>query len=243
MKDQHDKRIPGYIRKLYSNFGKYLYDFLRSAKIDKSFVDKFVTIKGLEYIDEALSKGKGVIGLTAHIGNWELAAQVLALLGYKMNAIALIHENKFVDKIFTRHRRASGMKVIPVGMSVRECFKALKKNEIVGIIGDRDFSGENGIFLKFFDRQLLVPRGPAVLSLKTGAAIVPGFVVRDEKDDRYFTYTFEKPIYPENTGDDEQDIINISEQFIRIIESYVQKYPQQWSMFREFWNPEKAKII
>ncbi|MCP4649071.1 MAG: lysophospholipid acyltransferase family protein [PVC group bacterium] len=228
---------------VYSNFGKYLIDFFRSGKMNKQFIDRFVKVDKLEYMDEALSRGKGAIGLTAHLGNWELCAQILGVLGYKMNAIALTHQNEKINDFFNYQRELSGIKVVPVGISVRRCFAALKRNEIVGILGDRDFSGANGIFMDFLGKQMLIPRGPAVLSLRTGAAIVPAFVVRDEQDERCFKYIFEKPIYPQKTENEEEDIKRITEQIAKVIELYVKKYPQQWFMFSEFWNPEKVEIL
>jgi len=238
-----DRFLRKYPRQIYANFGRYLVDFFRAEKIDRRFVDKFIRIKNLEYMDEALGKGNGALGLTAHIGNWELCAQVMAILGYKMNAIALTHQDKRVDEFFIAQRKGKGVKVIPVGVSVRQCFAALKRNEIVGILGDRDFSGEHGITVGFFGKSMLAPRGAALLSLRTGAAIVPAFVIRDERNPLYFTYSFEKPIYPEHTGNEENDIRTITEKYIKVIEKYVRQYPKQWFMFHEFWKPAKTQVL
>ena len=235
--------IKKYPRQIYANFGRYLVDFFRAEKIDKKFIDKFVKIENLEYMDSALKKGKGAIGLTAHLGNWELSAQILARLGYKMNAIALTHTHSRIDNFFSRQRQLTGIKVVPVGVSVRQCFSALRKNEVVGILGDRDFSGENGIFVDFLNRSLLAPLGPAVLSLRTGAAIVPAFVIRDEKDERYFRYIFTEPIYPEHSADEKKDIQHLTSKYIKVIEKFVKLYPQQWFIFHEFWKAEKVKIL
>ena len=230
-------------RIIYANFGRYLVDFFRADKINKKYLEKYVDIRNLEYMDEALQKGKGAIGLTAHLGNWELSAQALALLGYKMNAIALTHKVENIDRLFNHQREVTGVKVVPVGVSVRRCFSALKRNEIVGILGDRDFSGENGIFVDFLGKKLLAPKGPAVLSIRTGAAIVPGFVIRDKKNGCFLKYTFEKPIYPVKTADEEAEVKRITEEFIAIIEKYVRENPEQWFMFRRFWEPEKVEIL
>ncbi len=235
--------VKKYPKQIYANFGKYLVDFFRAEKIDRKFIDKFVKIENLEYMDQALKKGKGAIGLTAHLGNWELSAQILARLGYKINAIALTHTHSRIDDFFSRQRQLTGINVIPVGVSVRRCFSALRKNEIVGILGDRDFSGENGIFIDFFNRSLLAPLGPAVLSLRTGAAIVPAFVIRDEKDERYFRYIFTEPIYPEHSADEQKDIKHLTSKYIKVIEKFVRLYPQQWFVFHEFWKAEKVEIL
>ena len=235
--------IKKYPRQIYANFGRYLVDFFRAEKIDKKFIEKFVKIEHLEYMDNALKKGKGAIGLTAHLGNWELCAQILARLGYKMNAIALSHTHSRIDNFFSRQRQLTGINVVPVGVSVRQCFSALKKNEIVGILGDRDFSGENGIVVDFLDRTLLAPLGPAVLSLRTGAAIVPAFVIRDEKDERYFRYIFTEPIYPEKSDDEQKDIKHLTSKYTKVIEKFVKLYPRQWYVFHEFWKAEKVEIL
>ncbi|RKY34287.1 MAG: hypothetical protein DRP78_06770 [Candidatus Omnitrophota bacterium] len=228
--------IPEYIKVIYSNFCKYLVDFFRSERIDQKFLDKFIQVQGIESMDEALAKGNGVLGFTAHIGNWELCAQILSVLGYKMNALALPHSNSHVNNFFDQQRKVTGVKVIAVGKSIRKCFSALKRNEIVGILGDKDFSGINGVYVDFFSKKMLMPRGPAVLSLRTNAAIVPGFVIRDEKNSRKFKYIFEKPIYPVRTGDENKDIEALTQKLAKIIEKYVRKYPQQWFAFNRFWE-------
>jgi len=240
---QDDRRCAGAVVDLYENFGKYLVDFFRSKWIDQRFIERFVRVHKKDTLATVLAQGKGAIGLTAHIGNWELTAQILARWGYKVNAVTLSHRHKNVDMFFSYLRSVTGIRVIPVGVAVRQCFVALKRNEVVGILGDRDFSGENGIHVNFCGRQMLVPRGPAVLSLRTGAPIVPGFVIRSEKDDRYFDYFFEEPIYPHRTNDEEQDVRVMTEKIVAVIESYVRRYPRQWYMFRPFWKAEKVEIL
>lgn len=240
---ENNPELSKYARAMYENFSKYLIDFFRSPKLDKQFIEKFVQLDGLENMDEPLKKGVGAIGLSAHIGNWELCGQVLAILGYKVNAIALTHKNKSINNFFIEQRKKKGVNVVPIGIALRQCFYALKHNEIVGVLGDRDFSGANGVFVDFFDRKTLIPRGPAILSLRTGAAIVPTFIIRDVKNERYFRFVSEKPIYPVKTNNEEQDIKNLTEKFTKVIEKYVEQYPEQWFMFREFWKPEKVEIL
>ncbi|MBU0633923.1 MAG: lysophospholipid acyltransferase family protein [Candidatus Omnitrophica bacterium] len=240
---QDGKNTYKYARNLYGNFGRYLVDFFRAHQIDRKFVDKFVRIEGRENMDAALAQGKGAIGLSAHIGNWELSAQILGVLGYKISVVALVHSNPRIDNFFNNQRRITGVKVIPVGVSVKQCFKALKNNEIVGILGDRDFSGKNGILVDFLGKQMLAPRGPVILSIRTGAPIVPVFVIRDEKNEHYFKYFLNKPIYPQSSSDAEDNIRQLTQHYVKIIESYVKRYPDQWYLFREFWRAEKVIII
>ncbi|MCM8812780.1 MAG: lysophospholipid acyltransferase family protein [Candidatus Omnitrophica bacterium] len=233
------------VREVYRNFGRYLVDFFRSEKIDARFVREAVSITGIEYIDQGLQRGNGVIGLTVHIGNWELSAQLLAVLGYPMNAIALPHRDPAVNRLFDAQRSVVGVKVIPLGVSIRQCFAALRRNEIVGILGDRDFSGSRTLRVPFLGTTIALPRGPAVLSYRTGAAIVPGFVVRDRDNFRRFEFILESPIVPDKSVDEETALVRLTEQYARVMEKYVRLYPEQWFLFHDIAraDPQEGKRL
>lgn len=221
------------IRKMmFRNFAKYLVDFFRFSKLDLTYIKENIKIENKEYLDAALSQGKGVIALTAHLGNWELGGVVISLLGYPFSAVALPHKNKMVDNFFNYQRQTKDVKVIPLGRSVKQCLDVFKKNEVLGLVGDRDFT-EKGIILDFFGRPSLFPEGTAAFSLKTSAVIVPGFMVRNKDDS--FTLRFEKPLESINTGDKYSDLKQLVTQYKTIFEDYIKRYPDQWYMFRRFW--------
>ncbi len=220
-------------RDVFRNFAKYLVDFFRFSKIDLSYIKKFVILKGLSNIDEAISLGKGVIMLSAHIGNWELGGFVLGMLGYPINAVVLTHQNKNINEFFIHQRSLGKMKSIEFGASLRCCYSSLKNNELLALLGDRDFS-KNGILADFFGHPALMPKGPPVLSRRTGAAIVPGFMLRNPDDT--FTFVFEKPILPDTTGDEKSAVKKLMEKYLSVTESYIRKYPGQWYVFKELWN-------
>lgn len=228
-----DRQVRGMRLRMSRNFAKYLVDFFRFEKIDKEYIEKNIRIENLDYFKQALAKGKGAIALTAHLGNWELGGVVIALLGYPFWAVALEHKDKRVDQFFNFQRESKGMKVIPLSRAVRTSLKLLNDNKIVALVGDRDFS-QKGVILDFFGRPTCLPAGPAALSLKTGAPIVPGFMLRN-KDDT-FTLTIEKPIEFAPCGDKEKDLKELVGRYARVIESYIRRYPEQWYMFRRFWK-------
>jgi KDO2-lipid IV(A) lauroyltransferase len=221
------------IRKsMFRNFAKYLVDFFRFEKLNKEYINKHIRIENIHYFDEALSKRKGAIVLTAHFGNWELGGVVIALLGYPFWAVALPHKDKRVDNFFNFQRESKGVKVIPLGRAVKTCLDILRKNELLALVGDRDFS-EKGIVLDFFGKPSLFPEGPAAFSLKTGASILPGFMLRNEDDT--FTLRIEKPIEFTPSGNHKKDVTEIILRYKIIFEDYIRKYPDQWYMFRKFW--------
>jgi KDO2-lipid IV(A) lauroyltransferase len=218
--------------RMFRNFAKYLVDFFRFSKLDLEYIKRNIKIENIHYINESLSNGKGVITLSAHLGNWELGAVVIALLGYPFWAVALPHKYKKIDDFFNSQRQSKGVRVIPLGKAVKSCFNLLKENKIVALVGDRDFT-EKGVVIDFFGKSTFFPEGPAAFSLKTGAIIVPGFMVRNEDDT--FTLKMEKPLGYMPTYDKDRDLIRLIERYKIIIENYIRKYPDQWYMFRRFW--------
>ena len=220
---------------VFRNFGKYLVDFFRFSKLNKEYILRNVKIEGREYLDRALKEKRGVVGLTCHMGNWELGGVVMAGLGYPICAVALPHRDIRVNNFFNRQREMKGLNVIPLGRAVRSCIESLKENKIVFILGDRDFT-QGGIILDFFNRPSFLPRGPAVFSLMTGSPVIPGFMIREKN--KKFRLIFEKPIQSTPTGDQKNDIKELTKRCIERIEEYVKKYPEQWLMFQRFWLNE-----
>lgn len=218
--------------RMFRNFAKYLVDFFRFSLLDIDYMKKNIKIENKGYLDEAVSKKKGVITITAHLGNWELGGVVISLLGYSFSAVALPHKDKRVNNFFNFQRESRGMKIIPLGIAVRQCLEILKKNEVLALVGDRDFSGK-GIMLDFFGRPTFLPEGPAAFALKTGAEIIPGFMVRN-KDDT-FTLRMEQPVKYIPIGDKDKDLKALIGQYKTIFEDYIRRYPDQWYMFRRFW--------
>lgn len=214
------------------NFAKYLVDFFRFEKFDISYIKKNISIENINYFDEAISKNKGVIILTAHLGNWELGGVVVALLGYLFWVVALPHKEKKVNDFFNFQRESKGIKVIPLGRAVRKSLDILKNNGLLALAGDRDFTGK-GLIMDFFGKPAIFPEGPAALSLKTGASIVPGFMLRNPDDT--FTLRIEKPIEFSSTGKKDEDMKQLMEKYVKIFEQYIRRYPDQWYMFRRFW--------
>lgn len=234
--EKSDREISGMRLRIFRNFAKYLVDFFRFSKLDNEYIKRNVTIENMHYIDEALSQGKSVITVSAHLGNWELGAAVIALLGYPFWVVALPHKYKKANDFFNFQRESKGVQVIPLGKAVKQCLVILKENNILALVGDIDFS-EKGIVIDFFGRPTVFPQGPAALSLKTGATIIPGFMLRNKDDS--FTLRFEKPLIDTEVishSDQDKALIGLTNEYRMIFEDYIRKYPDQWYMFRRFWK-------
>lgn len=230
-------------RKVFRNFGLYIVDFFRMGHLDKRAVDRRVEVVGIENIDRVLRENKGVIIFTCHIGNWEMGGVVMAIMGYDISAVALNHTNKNINEFFIGQREKKGLKVIPVKSVMKRCVSALLRKGVLALVGDRDFTN-SGVVVDFFGVPTSIPKGPAVLSLKTDSPIVPGFFVRDGRLN--YKFIFDRPIEVKKMpgASDEEIVKRTLEKLVPVMEKYIQAYPEQWLLFRSFWErPVDAFIL
>ena len=223
-------------REVSRNFARYLADFLRFPLINQNYIRENIKLENLHFIDESLTKGKGVILVSAHIGSWELGGIALGLLGYDVAGVVLTHKHKLVDNFFRRQREIKGLKAIRLAEAPRKCLEYLRGNKIVILMVDRDFT-QNGLILDFLGKKAMLPRGAAVFSLKTGAPIIPTFITRNV--DNTFTLHFDRPIEPGAIGDKQSDVESLMKKYLPFIEANIKKFPEQWLMFREFYINNK----
>ena len=202
--------------------------------VNDQFIKNRVQIQGIEHLDGVLKKGKGGVLVTAHIGNWELGAVLLSALGYPLMAVALPHKERSVNNLFNQRRETKGVTVVPTNTAIRRCIEQLKENKFIALAADRDF-GTHGFVMDFLDRKLLVPKGPAIFSWRTGAPIIPIFLFR--KDNGDFALTCHEPIDPPSRNgstDEDEIVLGIMGRYVPIIEGQIRAYPSQWLLFRDF---------
>lgn len=233
------------VREVFQNFGMYLVDFFRFQMLSPEAIRRLVKIEGLERMREALRSGRGAIGLSAHLGNFELAGAVLSLSGLPVHAVVLTHRNQFVNRFFERQRAKVGVQAIPLMKNDRKAFfettlSVLRSNQILALVGDRCFSAR-GLRLSFFGKSLEVPTGPAAFHLKTGAPIVPAFLVREANGG--YRFFVEPPIMISPGVDREEAVRQVCQSCLDVMARYIRQYPTQWYFFHEFWEPGPAVIL
>jgi KDO2-lipid IV(A) lauroyltransferase len=230
---KNKKTARRYARRVLKNFAYYLVDFLRFTKLDEQFFKQYFKVEGLHYFKELALDRKKIVSLTAHLGNYELAATILSYFGYrKICGIALPHHDKRVNAFFNQQRNLNGVEVIATGISIKKCFKALEDRKLIGLLGDRDFSGK-GRVATMFGRKCLLPRGTSFIAYKTESHILPCFLVR-EKNRNYYKIMFEEPIAPYENGRKKSED-EIFQESRAVLEKYISLYPEQWYMFEHFW--------
>ncbi|MFH1037352.1 MAG: lysophospholipid acyltransferase family protein [PVC group bacterium] len=227
------RRIRILSRKNFRNFSYYLVDFFRFSRFTGGEIKKLVEVIGVENIETALAGGRGALGVTAHVGNWELGGMMLALSGFPVNAIALSHQNTRLNRLFVNQRALSGMSVIPVGQAVLKSLRALKKNELVLLLGDRDVT-ERGIAVPFFGRPVQIPRGPAGLAVRSRAAVFFGYFVR-QSTHRYRA-VFRPPLEIDRSACREAQEEEIIRGLVREMEECIARNLTQWYMYYQIWG-------
>ncbi|MCJ7618776.1 MAG: hypothetical protein MUP64_00990 [Anaerolineae bacterium] len=238
-----DKEIRATARRSFRNYLKLLVDFARSTDIDPATVEgrlKAIGVEHLdqafEHLDQAFERGRGVLLVGSHLGDWEIAGIALANRGYRVSAVSETLGNERINRLAIRSRAARGIQLIPMEYALKRVFGALRRNEAVGLVVDRPLPPDEGVSVEFFDQRISWPTGPAILALRTGASIVTGYLVRNEQDD-YIGEIF-PPLEYETTGDQDADVRRITQQLVTIQEDLIRRYPDQWFMFRRMWPPE-----
>jgi len=230
--DITDRQAKIIAREVFRHFAREALQFFRLMSLSKEEVDSLVEIEGVDNLDRALAKGRGVIAVTAHYGNWEILARKLVIMGYPVNVIARDSDDPGMTGIATRIREDAGYKVFDKDQPIIGAFRRLRNNEILGILPDQnDF---DGIPVDFFGRPAATATGPAVLSLRSGAPIVPMFA-RKLENGRY-RLNFYPQIDFEPTGDEERDIREITSLVTAAIEHEVRSNPSQWLWLHDRWK-------
>ncbi|MBD3380546.1 MAG: hypothetical protein GF408_08835 [Candidatus Omnitrophica bacterium] len=233
--DISDQRVKKHTLNIFRNFSKYLVDFFRFYEFDERSIERYVRINGLDILKKAMKDGKGAVLVGLHIGNWELGGAIVAALGFPFTVIALEHTDKKINDFFNRQRSINKMHIIPPGPRIKKCFQVLRDNKVLGVVGDKDYTN-SGLLVDFFGRKALLPKGPAVFSLKTGAPLIFCALIRNPDDT--FTLNFEGPVGLDPSGDIKKDVPELMSKYIAIFEEYIRAYPDQWYAFEKIWKHE-----
>ncbi len=236
------EKIDVLTRKTFQNYGQYLLDYMVMHRLHPSNKNRWVEDEvGAGYMMEALQAGKGAICITPHLGNWEIGGLLFSFRGGSLNVLTLDERDLDTRSFREEMRRRRGIKILYVNpkddspMAVLDAVKALRRNEIVAMLGDRIESQKTMVF-NFFGRKTAFPVGVAILAMATEAPVLPVFVVMERS--RKYKGIIEPPIYfnPSSRKDRETVIQEGMEKLIKKFEEYIEKYPDQWYNFYSYWK-------
>ena len=221
-------------RAAFQHLGREAAAILRLSKLDPgAIVDRTVPV-GWDEMEGALDEGRGCILVTGHYGNWEIAAATVASRGVPIAAIVRRQGNKLVDARLDLLRRRLGVETITQREAPSRVPRLLRKNGVIGIVGDQDARG-SGIFVPFFGRPASTHRGPALFALKLNAPVFACVARRlPESRVRYEVSGTRVPVV--RTGDTEADVQALTAELAARLEAEIRKAPEQYFWFHRRWK-------
>jgi Kdo2-lipid IVA lauroyltransferase/acyltransferase len=221
------------LRELFRNLGWLLAEFCQMPSYTPENTQAFLRYEGLEHYLVAKGRGKGVLIVTGHLGAWELSSYYHSLMGHPMSMVIRRLDNARVDRLVNHIRCLHGNRVLHKDDFARGLLGAMRQGETVGILMDTNMTPPQGVFVPFFGHQACTASGLARVALKTGAAVLPGFMLREEGE---YVLHFGPEIDLIATGDDEKDAVENTARFTAVIEAYIRRYPSQWLWVHRRWK-------
>jgi KDO2-lipid IV(A) lauroyltransferase len=223
------------LRSCFDNLGRLLVEFSHFPELNPSNISKYVVYDGYENFAEGVRRGKGVIFLTGHIGAWELSSFAHSIYGHPMKFVVREIDNPRVERLISNYRTRGGNAPVSRRNASRDILKALRNNETVGILMDQNTVREEGVFVDFFGIPAATTPAVATFALRTGAAVIPGFLIWDEALQKH-RLRFDPPLELIQTGDRAQDILENTQMFNNVLEKCVRKNPDQWLWIHRRWK-------
>lgn len=223
------------LRTVYRNLGWLLAEFCLMPQYSAKRASEFIRYDGLENYLRARDKGNGVLVLTGHLGAWELSSFYHSLMGYPMGMVIRRLDNPLVDRFVNRIRCLHGNRVIHKDDFARGLIASMRAGETVGILMDTNMTPPQGVFVPFFGVEACTASGMARVAARTGAAVVPGFLLWEEAEQKY-VLRFGEEVPVTATDDAEQDAVTNTAAFTAVIEAYIRQYPEQWLWMHRRWK-------
>jgi KDO2-lipid IV(A) lauroyltransferase len=214
---------------VFRSIARMLVTFAKFPAIRRGYLGNWIRLEGGEYFDQAREAGRGVLVATAHLGNWELSAFAHALMTAPMYVVVRPLDNPLIDGLVERRRALTGNRPIGKKDFARAILKALAANETVGILIDQNVGLDSGAFVDFFGMPACAGTGFAKFAAHSGAAVIPGFALWSEAEQRY-VLRFYPPL--EMTGDAQRDTQTLQSK----LEEVIREYPEQWLWIHRRWK-------
>jgi len=233
--DKSDRELVDLARACFRHLGQSAFELACIRKLDAK-VDHHIDWpeEDRAALRAALARGKGVVFITGHVGNWELLARRVALAGFPSQSIARETSDPSTTALVEQFRLSGNVRSIWRGQdgAARQMLRALRANEILGLVIDQDTKVQS-VFVPFFGVPAATPRAPADLVLRTGAALMVGFCQR-QADGRYLLRMKELPVTP--SEDREADVLKLTQDLSSEIEEAIRRAPEQWVWMHQRWK-------
>jgi phosphatidylinositol dimannoside acyltransferase len=218
----------------FEYYARYWVESFRLPGLSAEEVDTGFSYEGLEYLDDALAAGTGVILALPHLGGWEWAGRWVAEYGIPITVVVEPLDPPELFEWFVSFRESLGMHVVPVGPEAAGIVaRALRANGVVCLLSDRDIQG-GGVEVEFFGERTTLPGGPAMLALRTGAPILPTAVYFTSDRDGHYGL-IRRPLEAERRGTLREDVSRITQAMAGELEVLIREDVEQWHLFQPNW--------
>jgi Kdo2-lipid IVA lauroyltransferase/acyltransferase len=234
--EKSEEEIRTIAKRTFQHLGMTAIEFFRIPGMDLETFRERVTVEGLENVRELLdNREKGALLLLSHLGNWELMGLLSKVLGYPISVIARpVKKNPWVDQMVSEIRGAAGLEVIFTEKASRKVIHALSRKGLVGILIDQRAKRSEGIWVDFFGKKAPTTPSLAILAMRTGAPVIPVFMVRDGfKKHRVL---IQRPLEIVKSGDIQRDVETNTQRINQTLESVVRRFPDQWFWVHRRWE-------
>jgi len=222
------------VQEAFDSYARYYIESFRLPTLSRRTVDWGIVIDGFQHVLDGLDKGNGVILALPHLGGWEWAGRWVTDQGHKMTVVVEAIEPPELFDWFVELRADLGMTVVPLGAGAgKAVLSALRNNEVVCLLSDRDIGG-GGIEVEFFGERTTLPAGPATLSLRTGAPILPTAAYFTRRYNGHFGLV-RPPVAVARAGKFRDDVASLTQELARELEFLIRRAPEQWHLFQPNW--------
>ena len=236
-----DDALEREVRRAFGSYARYWMESFRLPAEDRASLDARMSWEGIEHVEKALAAGNGAIMAAPHMGGWDFGGAWLAgSMGYRVTAVVERVDPPELFEWFAAFRRSLGLNVVPLGPEAGTAvLRALRANEIAGLVCDRDILG-TGVEVEFFGERTTLPSGPATLAIRTGAAILPTVIYFHGR--RGHHGVVRPPIPVERTGKLRDDVARVTQLIAHELEELVRVAPHQWHLMQPNWPSDHALV-
>ena len=225
-------------RRSLANYCRYMVEFASSGRLSpEQRLAVGVETPGFAGVDRGMERGAGVLVAPMHFGNWDLGATIATARGYALTVVGESFGHPGLDELVVGGREALGVRLVKMERAGPSLMRALRRNEMVAILIDRPLS-EGGVRVRFFGEEVEVPAGPARLALRSGATV--GAVAFPRRGAGRIDVLANFDLGFEPSGDSARDVQALTQAIMSAHEAFIRQDPDQWYMFRAFWEPRTS---
>ncbi len=232
--DAGEREIRRWAKDSYTNLVTSIFELMWTPRLTRSTLEREVRMKNAQLLTDVHHRGKGMLLMSGHFGNWEwLSIGCAALAGLQFHVIVHPMQNPRVDRLVEGYRERLGNKTVPMGIAVRDILTTLQNNGVVAMLADQSAAKE-ALFVDFMGKPAATYEGPALFALRTGAPIVIGFSVRQPGGE--YSVILEEVETADLHGATEANIRELTLRHVRVLERFIREHPGHWLWQHKRWK-------